>query len=155
MEIVIAIIVCFIVNSLSLYAISKSVGDFFLYIFSKKWSTAKGKVIKSYLETIKDEGVFYKANIVYIYEAGNKKYKSDSICFGYSRSDSFSSHNKYVQMFPKDSEITIYYCSKKPEKSVIIPVLNKNVYITFIISLTMSVSTTLLFVLYLLFYVGT
>ena len=90
---------------------------------SKDWSQTEGVIIKS--ELFKYEGVetsdSYEPLVEYQYEVDGKLYRSKRIYFGSGIGSSFKKRKsqKYVNKFPINSKVTVYYNQLNTNQSVI------------------------------------
>ena len=90
---------------------------------SENWSQTDGIITKSELYKYGggDSSVTYEPLVEYQYEVNGKIYKSKRLYFGSSIGSSFKKRRsqKYVNKFPTDTKITVYYNELNIKQSVI------------------------------------
>ena len=90
---------------------------------SENWSQTDGIITKSELYKYGggDSSVTYEPLVEYQYEVDGKIYKSKRLYFGSSIGSSFKKRRsqKYVNKFPTDTKITVYYNELNIKQSVI------------------------------------
>lgn len=103
---------------------------------SKNWPSVKGKVLKSDVTVVLNGSrqrlkygggtSYYKPHIVYNYTVNNKNYTSERITLGIS--DSYRNvseiYVKYLDRYPKDKMIDVYYNPANPGLAVLEPCIN-------------------------------
>ena len=92
-------------------------------IQSENWSQTEGIIIKSelYKSGGGDSSVSYEPLVEYQYEVDGKLYKSKRLYFGSSIGSSFKKRKsqKYINKFPADTKVTVYYNQLNIKQSVI------------------------------------
>lgn len=93
--------------------------DAYRNVKAKKWNKAFGKVkdVGISQDTIEDES--YSSSIKYVYEVKGKRYMGSSMFHGSGDFTSKKYAKKQVSEYSIDETIEVYYCPKRPEKSVL------------------------------------
>jgi len=90
---------------------------------SENWSQTEGIITKSELYKTGggDSSVTYEPLVEYQYEVDGKLYKSKRLYFGSSIGSSFKKRKsqKYINKFPADTKVTVYYNQLNIKQSVI------------------------------------
>ena len=112
-------------------------------IQSKNWSQTEGLITKS--ELYKSEGadnsVSYEPLVEYQYEVDGKLYKSKKLYFGSSVGSSFKKRKskKYVNTFPTNTKVTVYYNELNIKQSVIETGIHSEIPGLFVIGILMCI----------------
>ena len=113
---------------------------------SVEWPSVEGKVIKSELSPStfarRRGGVNYSPNIRYSYTVNGRKLTSNRIMFGGVMAGRASKMQKYIERYPEDSIVKIYYDPTNPESAVLEPNVNDASFYYAVASFLALCSTT-------------
>lgn len=105
------------------------VKSFYLAKDSMSWPSAVGLVEFSSVEQRRnDDSTTYEAEILYHYEVEGVVYSSNRISFGNVSTSNPNEARRFVNEFPVDSEVTVFYSAGDPEKSVLKPGVHAGTY---------------------------
>jgi len=105
-------------------------------IQSENWSQTEGRITKSELNKSGggDSSISYEPQVEYQYEVDGKLYKSKRLYFGSSIGSYFKKRKsqKYVNKFPVNSKVTVYYNELNIKQSVLETGIHSEILLLFV-----------------------